>query len=151
MLQTSRTTSQSAICNRYEGNRQPVSSGGWRDGGSLHRFFRFHMEQTTQNAAQGFGRFPYYDGHNRLLSSQQCLQQTAPQAIRRNATRKSSAPMGKIAAINIPAPSAAAKMPRSRCPQLCGIATTPFSFQYMPCGMNCDSPRSFCILRCSKG
>lgn len=43
-------------------------------------------------------------------------QQLQPQTISRTATRNSSAPTGKIAAINIPAPSAAAQTPSSRVP-----------------------------------
>ena len=48
----------------------------------------------------------------RPLPFQRRRQQPQPQAMRRNATRNSSAPTGKMAAIRIPDPRAMAKIPR---------------------------------------
>lgn len=68
------------------------------------------LEQSAQNAPQGFGRFPDDDVHTRYTPFYR-LQQARPQAISTQATKNISIPTGKIAAIRIPAPSATAKMP----------------------------------------
>ena len=58
-------------------------------------------------------------------------QQAQPHAISRNATRNISSPAGKIAAIRIPAPSAAAQMPSSvHPPPLRNIRPTPLSHSH---------------------
>ena len=77
----------------------------------LSRSSLFHSEEPAQQAPQGLGRLPDNDSHG-PLPFQRRRQQPQPQAMRRNATRNSSAPTGKMAAIRIPDPRAMAKIPR---------------------------------------
>ena len=66
-------------------------------------------EQFPQNAPQCLWRLPDHDIH--MNTPFYRLQQAQPHAISRNATRNSSAPTGKIAAIRMPAPNATAQIP----------------------------------------
>ena len=74
----------------------------------------------------------------------QCLQQAQPHAISKKATRNSSAPTGKIAAIRIPAPNATAHTPNiQQLPPLRNMPHTPLSqYQYIHLGVRaCEKNR----------
>ena len=73
-----------------------------------------HPEQFPQDAPQHLRRFPNHDIHS--TPPFHLRQQAQPQLIKRNATKNSSTPTGKIAAIRIPAPRATENIPSSRHP-----------------------------------
>ena len=66
-------------------------------------------EQLPQQSPHGLGRLPHYDIHN--PSPFYRFQQAQPLAISNVATRNINSPVGKMAAMRMPAPMAMANIP----------------------------------------